>query len=147
MTESDDEVSFLAPVSVEAPCGPDLDAEGDAEFMNFMAAIEGQMPAAFFSFDRKSIDFDAANADGEKLLARSHDIRLLVLLAKLSILNRDLDRFAAWFVALARLRVDHWDSVHPRGEDHDFSARIAQIFTLDDGPVIVLPLQYAPLAE
>jgi type VI secretion system protein ImpA len=147
MNVSIDPVSLLAPVSADAPCGPDLEAEGDAEFMNFMAAIEGQLPAAFFSFDRKSIDFDAANADGEKLLARSHDIRLLVLLAKLSILNRDLDRFAGWFVALARLLVDHWDSLHPRGEDHDFSARIAQIFTLNDGPVIVLPLQYAPLAE
>ena len=37
MTESVDEAAFLAPVSEEAPCGPDLDAEGDAEFMNFMA--------------------------------------------------------------------------------------------------------------
>jgi type VI secretion system protein ImpA len=147
MSASIDLVGLLAPVSADAPCGPDLDAEGDAEFMNFMAAIEGQLPTAFFSFDRKSIDFDAANAGGEKLLARSHDVRLLVLLAKLSILNRDLDRFAGWFVVLARLLVDDWESVHPRGEDRDFSARIAQLFTLNDGPVIVLPLQYAPLVE
>jgi type VI secretion system protein ImpA len=147
MTESIDEASYFAPISVEAPCGPDLDAEGDPEFMNFMAAIEGQLPAAFFSFDRKSIDFDAANASGEKLLARSRDVRLLVLLAKLSILNRDLDGLAHWFAVLARALADHWDDVHPRGEKGDFAARIAQLSTLDDGPVVILPLQYAPLAE
>ena len=90
VSESIDDTSALAPISAEAPCGPDLDAEGDAEFMNFMAATEGQLPAAFFSFDRKSIDFDAALAGGEKLLARTHDVRLIVLLAKLAILNRDL---------------------------------------------------------
>jgi type VI secretion system protein ImpA len=147
MSASIDEVGLLAPVSADAPCGPDLDAEGDPEFMNFMAAIEGQLPAAFFSFDRKSIDFDEANAVGEKLLARSHDIRLLILLAKLSILNKDLDGFARWLVTLAQSLADHWDAVHPRSENGDFAARIAQLSTLNDGPVIVLPLQYAPLAE
>jgi len=147
MSASIDEVGLLAPVSADAPCGPDLDAEGDPEFMNFMAAIEGQLPAAFFSFDRKSIDFDEANAVGEKLLARSHDIRLLILLAKLSILNKDLDGFARWLVTLAQSLADHWDGVHPRSENGDFAARIAQLSTLNDGPVIVLPLQYAPLAE
>jgi type VI secretion system protein ImpA len=147
VSESLDETSALAPISAEAPCGPDLDAEGDAEFMNFMAATEGQLPAAFFSFDRKSIDFDAALAGGEKLLARTHDIRLIVLLAKLAILNRDLGGFAHRFAVLARLLADHWDDVHPRGENGDFTARIAQLSTLDDTPVVIFPLQYAPLAE
>ncbi len=52
----------LAPISPEAPCGPDLDAEGDLEFMNFLAAVEGQLPSSYFSFDRKTIDFPAAFA-------------------------------------------------------------------------------------
>ena len=42
---------------------------------------------------------------------------------------------------------DHWDEAHPRGEDGDFAARVAQIATLDDGPVVILPMQYAPLLE
>jgi type VI secretion system protein ImpA len=147
MSEILEEASLLAPISVEAPCGPDLDAQGDAEFMNFMAATEGQLPAAFFSFDRKLIDFEAANAGGAKLVARSHDIRLLVLLAKLSILNRDLPAFARWLAILAQLLAEHWDEVHPRGENGDFTFRVAQLSTLDDNPVVILPLQYAPLAE
>ena len=68
-------------------------------------------------------------------------------LAKLAILNRDLGGFAHRFAVLARLLVDHWDEVHPRGEDGDFTARIAQLSTLDDAPVVIFPLQYTPLAE
>jgi len=51
MTETLEQADFLAPLSPEAPCGPDLDAEGDAEFMNFMAAIEGLLPTdSYFAF-------------------------------------------------------------------------------------------------
>ena len=146
MTDIIDAAS-LPPVSEAAPCGPDLDAEGDAEYMNFMAATEGQLPAAYFSFDRKSVDLPAAIASGEKLLARSHDVRLLVLVAKLAILDRDIGAFARWLAIATRLLADHWDDVHPRAEGGDFTARVAQLSTLNDLPVVVLPLQYAPLAE
>jgi type VI secretion system protein ImpA len=70
-----------------------------------------------------------------------------VLLAKLAILNRDLAGFARLFAASSRLLADYWDEVHPRGEDGDFSVRIAQLSTLDDSPVVILPMQYATLAE
>jgi len=141
------EVTPLDPISADAPCGPDLDLEGDPDFLNFMAATEGQLPASFFSFDRKSIDFPAAFAAAEPLLKRTHDVRLYALLAKLAILNRDLAGFGAWMVTIASLLEQRWDEVHPRGENGDFGARLAQLGTLNDGPVVVLPLQYAPLIE
>ncbi len=141
------EDNTLPPVSAEAPCGPDLDAEGDAEYMNFMAGTEGQLPAAFYTFDRKSIDFPAVFNSATKLLARTHDLRLLVLMAKLAILNRDLDGFAHWLVVTATLLEDHWDDAHPRGEGGDFASRGAQLATLEDAPVVLLPLQNTPLAE
>jgi type VI secretion system protein ImpA len=147
MAEMLDESDALPPVAADDPCGPDLELEGDPEFLNYMAATEGLLPAAYFAFDPKSIDFAAAEATGVGLLARSHDLRLLVLLAKLAILNRDLGGFARWLAASARLIADHWDEAHPRGEDGDFAARLAQLSTLNDNPVVVLPLQYAPLAE
>ena len=152
MVESPDATDLLKDISSEEPCGPDLDAEGDADYLNFMAGIEGQLPAAFFTvdgktFDRKSIDFAAAFASGAKLLARTHDLRLLVLMAKLAILDRDLGGFARWLAAMARLLSDRWDAAHPRGEDGDFIARGAQLATLEDPPVILMPLQNTPLAE
>jgi type VI secretion system protein ImpA len=147
MAESLDETDALPPVSSEAPCGPDLDLAGDAEFLNYMAATEGQLPASYFDFDIKAVDFAAAETAGVALLSRSHDVRLLILLAKLAILRRDLKGFARWIDSIAQLLAAHWDEAHPRGEDGDFAARMAQLATLNDTPVVILPLQYAPLAE
>ncbi|HEY1942573.1 MAG TPA: type VI secretion system ImpA family N-terminal domain-containing protein [Roseiarcus sp.] len=141
------DATALAPVSPDAPCGPDLDLAGDSPFLNFMAATEGLLPAAFFSFDRKTIDFAAALATANGLLARSQDLRLLVLMAKLAILNRDVEAFGRWIGITAWLLAHRWDEVHPRAEDGDYSARLAYLGTLDDVPVVVLPLQYAPLVE
>lgn len=137
----------LPAISEEEPCGPDLELSGDSEFMNFMAATEGLLPAAYFSFDRKTIDFGAAFATATALLARTQDLRLLALDAKLAILNRDIAGFARRIGVIAWLLVHRWDEVHPRAEDGDYSARLAHLGTLDDGPVVILPLQYAPLIE
>ena len=101
-------IAFALPlVSEDDPCGPDLDLEGDTEFMNFIAATEGLLPASYYAFNRASIDFSAALQTAEKLLKRTLDLRLLVLMAKLSILNRDIAGFAqrigniAWLVKRA----------------------------------------------
>jgi type VI secretion system protein ImpA len=137
----------VEPIAADAPCGPDLDLEGDSEFLNFMAAYEGQLPSSYFAFDRKSIDFAAAFAAAEPLLKRTHDIRLYVLLAKLAILNRDLDGFVHWIMTTDALLTTFWNDVHPRAEEGDFGARLAQLSTLNDNPLTVLPLQYAPLVD
>src|SRR5215468_1151655 len=59
----DPEVAALCmPFSDEDPCGPDLDMEGDADYLNFFANVEGVLPANFFSvedgspFDRSTVD-------------------------------------------------------------------------------------------
>lgn len=141
------ETLTIEPISPEAPCGPDLDLTGDPDFMNFLAAIEGQLPASFFSFDRKSIDFPAAFETAAQLRKRTHDLRLVLLVAKLAVLNRDFAAFARAVGEVAALLSQYWDEAHPSGEDGDFSSRLAQLGTLDDGPVVVLPLQYATLLQ
>lgn len=134
-------------VSKDEPCGPDLDLAGDLDYLNYLASAEGKLPASFFSIDRSSIDFDAEEKAIAEFLQRTRDIRLLVLSAKFSILNKDLGGFCDGLAAIATLLNDQWDHVHPRGEDGNYSMRMAPLFTLDDLPVVVLPLQYAPLAQ
>ena len=141
------ETVTIEPISPEAPCGPDLDLAGDTDFMNFLAAIEGQLPASFFSFDRKSIDFPAAFETAAQLRKRTHDLRLVLLVAKLAVLNRDFFAFARAVAETAALLSQYWEEAHPSGEDGDYSSRLAQLGTLDDGPVVVLPLQYATLLQ
>ena len=137
----------LTPVSPDDLCGPDLDLEGDAEFLNFVAATEGLLPTQFYAFNRELIDFPASIETAEKLLKRTLDVRVIALLAKLSILNRDVKGFARWINGLAWLLREHWDGAHPRAEGGDYSARLGQLMTLEDNAVVLMPLQYARLLE
>ena len=137
----------LAPISPDAPCGPDLDLEGDPAFMNFLAAIEGQFPDSYFAFERKSIDFSAALATAAELKTRTHDLRLMLVVAKLAVLNRDFFGFAREVADIAWALSNNWDDVHPQAERGQFTARLAQLGALNDNPVVVLPLQYATLLQ
>ena len=138
-------------VSPDDPCGPDLDFDGDAPFLNFVAATEGLLPGKepkdFYEFKRDAIDFPAALQTIDALLKRTLDIRLIVLGAKLSILNRDVRGFSKRVEQVAWLTGAFWDEAHPRADGGDFIVRELQIETLDDDTVVLLPLQYAPLLE
>lgn len=135
----------LPPVSADFPCGPNLEDIGDKDFINFIVTTEGLLPTDYPAFDRGTINFPEAIAAGDALLARSHDVRLLVLLAKLAILNRDLYGFAARIETLAWLLVNHWDEAHPCGNKDSLTERMAHLHTLDDLQTIVLPLRNASL--
>jgi type VI secretion system protein ImpA len=135
------------PLSDELACGADLEAEGDDEFLNYVAAAEGRLPPSYFAFSRDSIDIKAELQTLSELLERTRDIRLLTLAAKFSILSGDLVGFADAIEAIAYLLTHHWDDVHPRGVDGDFTWRRVQIESLDDMPSASLPLQYAPLVR
>lgn len=138
---------LTAPISEDDPCGPDLDMGGDADYMNFVAHAEGLLPDSFFSFDRKSIDVDEQAKTIALLLRRTRDLRLLAILAKLLVLDRDLDGFCRTLEAMAVLLQMRWDEVNPRSDEADFAVRAAVLQSLDDPAVTVLPLQYVPLVE
>jgi type VI secretion system protein ImpA len=143
------------PVSDDNACGPDLDIEGDADFMNFLARAEGILPGTFFKrdqdgererpFERGSLDFQSEIAAAHRLLQRTRDIRVLVVLAKLAALDRNLPGFVDFVEATARLLDVRWDELNPRAEDGDFSFRLASLQALDDMTHICLPLQFTPL--
>lgn len=139
--------AVTAPLSEELACGPDLEAECDDDFLNYIAAAEGRLPASFFAFSRESIDLKAEMETISELLGRARDIRLLVLAAKFSILSGDLVGFADAVEAIGYFLEHHWAEVHPRGTDGDFALRRVQIESLDEMPSVALPLQYAPLAR
>ncbi len=144
---------LTAPLPEPDACGPDLDSEGDPDYMNFMATGEGLLPATFYSeqdgrpFDRTQIDFAAQFAKIAALNARTRDLRLIVLLAKFYILDKNLPGFMTAIEALAVLLERAWESVHPHGENGDFLLRMVAVQSLDDMTPVILPLTYAPLFE
>jgi type VI secretion system protein ImpA len=139
--------ALVRPIEDEAPCGPDLEAAGDPDYMNFMARIEGLLPQSYAAFDRAALDIPAELATIGGLLARSRDLRLLALAAKLVILDRDLAGFAAALTTVSALLHERWEAVHPRGEEGDFTLRMVAMQSLDETATVVMPLQAVPLAE
>ena len=143
MSESD----FLhldAQLGEAGSCGPDLDTAGDDDHLNFLARVEGVLPASFAAFDRSQIDFSGEMKAASALLDRAIDLRVLVLLAKLTILDRRLTDFAGVVAAMAAVLKQHWDGVHPSG---DIELRRGVLMALDDMPHTVMPLQAVPLFE
>jgi len=147
-----DLAALIDPISEAEPCGLDLDATGDPDYMNFVAKAENLFPGSFFDFegkpfDRSKIDFAGEFAAMQPLLARTRDIRLITILARLSILNRDLAIFETAVRAIRELLNQRWDEVHPRADDGMFNARSAALETLDDLPLVIFPLQYTQLVH
>lgn len=142
-----DYAKFAAPISEDDPCGPDLDALADDDHLNFLARVEGVLPPVFSEFDRTTVDFGFETKAAAGLLARSRDLRVLVLLAKLVILDRKLEDFAAVVEVMAALLEQHWAKVHPMPEGADIELRRGILMALDDMPHTVMPLQSVPLFE
>jgi type VI secretion system protein ImpA len=140
----------LAPVSPDDPSGPDLDLEGDADYLNFFAATEGILPRnidEYYKFDRAAAGLPTRIEAAAKLLGRTLDVRLLLLLAKLSILDRDVAGFGRWVGGVDWLLRTHWEAAHPRADEGDYSIRLGQLMALEDNAGVLLPLQYAQLLE
>ena len=138
--------ALCEPIDDDAPCGPDLDFDYDPEYSQFVARSDSILPQeSFFDFNRATAKLPEECASVEALLQRSRDLRLLVLLAKFRILNRELAPFVGALEAMAALVDQRWDHVHPAGEDGDFGLRAVVIESLDDIKHVILPLQHAPL--
>ncbi len=143
---------LCVPFSEADPCGPDLDLAGDPDYLNFFVQTEGMLPSSFFltedgkPFDRASIDLPRQIEAIAPLWQRSRDLRLLVMRARLTILNRDLAGFAVSIAAIAEWLDKFRDDVHPRADDGDLGTRVAALGSFEL-PTVVFPLQYAPLCE
>jgi type VI secretion system protein ImpA len=145
-------VALCGPLSVDDPCGPDLDQGGDAEYLNFLAQVEGVLPTSFFSledgkpFDPSSVDLPAQIHEADRLLTRSRDLRLLAIRARLLVLNRDVAGFSVTMAAIAECLEGLWDRIHPVPEGENLTGRRTAISAFDL-PTVIFPLQYAPLFE
>lgn len=116
------------------------------DFMNFIAEIEGMIPTRYFSFDPATLSFDTYYGQIGEFLQRTRDIRILVPLAKLRILQGDIAGFTDTLDAMHRLLKERWIDVHPQPGDF-LELSMGQLSTLDDMPNVVLPLQHAPIVR
>lgn len=116
------------PVSDDEPCGPDLDATDDAEFVDYYFDALGRLPDPYFTpgvstggggrtpdriFDAKGVDFSAEIKEIDAMLQRSRDVRLLALRAQWAILAGRLPDMADSVAAIADVLEAFGNDVHP----------------------------------
>ena len=152
MTEAQAAIA-APPISGTEPCGPDLEAAGDRDYLTILARAQGELPSSYFEYlypesedDRLRIDFAKSIGDLTRLAARSHDLRVLALRARFQILARDLVSFQASLTTIAALLGAFWTEVYPRAEGDSVDLRRIELEGLE-APTIVFPLQYVPLCE
>lgn len=139
------------PLAGEEPCGPDL--EGDNDFEATLEAVAGKLPASYFDFINpdKALDLKPGfNLKDELspllgLLKKTHDLRVLVPAARLSILAGDIIAFSDAITAMSRLLTERWADCHPRGVEGDYSIRESHLSLLTDRATVLFPVQFAPL--
>ena len=149
---------LLEPLSPELPCGPDLKAARDPDFVGVYLASVGRLPTEYIKrggfgsdarsvkesvFDPNSINFREETRPLDELLVKSRDLRFLVLRAQWSALTGNLAEAADSVEACAALLETHGEKVPPAKAD-DRKRAFAGLNTM---PVFVLPLQFLDLTE
>ncbi|SFR65035.1 ImpA family type VI secretion system protein [Litoreibacter janthinus] len=140
------------PISPDAPCGSDLLAEDDPDFLDYFFEAPERMPTKYYDlvreelFDPKSIDFKNEEKQIEALLKRTRDLRLLGIQARFQILAGRLHGFCDAFVGIADLLEAHPADVHPQvnGDNNERRNALEELNTL---ATVTMPLQYATLVE
>lgn len=146
-------LEMLDPITEADPCGPDLEAADDAEFLDYYYEAESRLPERYFTpglapdgredriFDPRSVDLVAEAAVSQRLLARSRDLRLFSLLARWRILAGRLDQFAASLEDIAAA-LEQWpEAVHPMRAGE----RRAALEALSGQTAVIMPLSHLPI--
>ncbi|CAM3062582.1 type VI secretion system protein ImpA [Paracoccus aminovorans] len=146
--------NLLDPISPDDPCGPDLERQDDAAFLDYYFEAEARMPERYFIpgnagdgredrlFDPRSVDLAAETATIRALLRRSRDLRLMGLLARFQILAGQLEAFAATVEDMAAALAQWPEALHPHG-----SERRAAVESLNGQPTVVMALAHLPVVS
>jgi type VI secretion system protein ImpA len=143
---------FLAPLTEEDPCGPDLFDSYDPAFETYLNDAEARLPQSFFkadgspALDPASVDPAAEWAAVSALLARTRDLRLLAAYGQFCALARDLPALADCLDLVAGLLEHYPDRVHPRISE-DIIDRTNALELLGSRATVLMPLEFAPLVR
>lgn len=138
---------LVKPISPDAPCGEDLLAVDDPDFVDYYFNVEDRLPTSYFNvargtlFDSKSIDLKSETAQIDGLLKRTRDLRLVQLEARFQILAGRFKGFCDSVMAMADLIEAFPAEVHPT----DPIDRRNAIEELNSVATVVAPMEYAVL--
>jgi type VI secretion system protein ImpA len=147
---------LLTPISEEAPCGPDLEAEADPDYDEAYFDRMGEIPEFYYEtgvekpdgsmtpdkiFDPKSVNFRDEAKLLDPLLGRTKDLRLVVLRAQWAALAGNLPKFIESVEWIAALLETFDKDLHPQAAGD----RRSTLGDLNDNTSVVLPLTFLGL--
>lgn len=108
------------PVSAEQPCGPDLEYDPEYLLLFNRAAPQAEAQYGDFVSTPETVNWPEIERDARRLLARSKDIRVLILLLRSRIQQAGVQGLADTLMLLEELYTTWPDTLHPQlptGED------------------------------
>ncbi len=139
---------LLAPVSEEAPTGPDLAYDADR------GAIEQAFGSSFSVDSTTGEAAAAAEIDWRPIVgmieaqsAKTKDIWLAVYLCRAGARSGQLELVQTGAEYLAGLLERYWDKVHPQLEEYGFQGRKGPCESLSSRSEFLVPLERTPLLQ
>lgn len=139
---------LLAPLSDDAPCGPDL--EYDPAFLALEEASRGKAEQQFGDtvIPAEQPDWRAVFEQARELAQRTRDLRIGVLLARAGARQHGLTAYASALALIAGLLERHWDRVYPlldADDNNDPTMRLNALAPLVDPSAGLADLRSAPV--
>ena len=141
---------LLKEISADAPCGDNLEYDPAFTAMEIEAKgtpekqvggnIEPAQPPNWKNLRKMILE----------LMERTHDLRLMVELARTDLNLEGLIGFAAVLALLRQSLESYWETIHPQldpDDDNDPTVRVNVLMVLCDRDSFLLPLLNAPLVE
>ncbi len=145
----------LPPPPDGTPAGPNLEADADDQIFGEMERAARGRPESQFGSTIEAAqppDWNETASLALQILARSRDLRVMVLLAMARINQADLPGFAAVLATIRHHIETMWDHIHPQldPEDeppNDPMLRVNCVAPLEEVARVLRPLRELPLAR
>lgn len=142
--------SLTAPISLDAPSGQNL--EYDPDFAEMERAAQGTPEQQYGStiIEGKEPEWDEVAKGASGLLKRTHDLRVVMYLARSSLKSSGWPAFRDSLKLLRSFVADYWESVHPQldpDDDLDPTTRVNTIATLCDNGATLNLLRTVPIVS
>ncbi|WP_244306138.1 type VI secretion system protein TssA [Paraburkholderia lacunae] len=142
--------AILTELSVDAPCGSDL--EYDAAFLELEELAKGKEEAQFGAtvIAGEPPDWKAIRKACLALFTRTRDLRIAIHLTRAMLETEGIAGFTDGLVVLDRLLDAHWDHVHPQldpDDDNDPTMRVNALSALIEPTTVLRTLKAAPLID
>lgn len=122
------DISLSEPVSAELPCGPDLEYDPEYLLLFTRAAPRAEAQYGDFISSPETVNWVELEQDARRLLARSRDIRILVVFLRCRIQQAGAQGLAEALSLLENLCSTYPDAIHPQ-------LLVAQETTIEDAAV------------